>query len=200
MKKIIKKLITTPEEIIQRKIYLIRGKKVMFDRDLAMLYGVKTKELNLAVKRNSKRFPSDFMFQLNKQEFEVWKSQIMISNSKSQTLTLGNNLRLQIETSKENRGGRRYSPYVFTEQGVAMLSSVLKSERAINVNIQIMRTFTKIRGFLATHKELRIKIEAMENKYNQQFKIVFETIQLLLKGEEKPKTKIGFLNKRILEY
>ena len=146
----------------------------MFDRDLAMLYGVETKVLNQAVKRNRTRFPRDFMFQLAKKEFL--------------------NLRSQFVTS--SWGGQRYTLYVFTEQGVAMLSSILRSERAIQVNIQIMRTFTKIRELLATNQELKEKIEKLENKYNQQFKTIFEAIQLLVKEEEKPKRKIGFLNKK----
>lgn len=176
-------LIVIPSERVFSKIFLIRGKKVMMDKDLAELYGVETKALNLAVKRNLRRFPSDFMFQLNKEETGIWKSQIV---------TLKEALRLQNETSKTGRGGRRYSPYVFTEQGVAMLSSVLKSEQAIYVNIQIIRTFTKIREMLATHKELREKIEAMEKKYNQKFKVVFKVIGMLLKEDEKPKNQIGF--------
>ncbi len=159
------------EEIIQSKIYFLRGRKVMVDSDLAELYDVKTKSLNLAVKRNKTRFPQDFMFQLNKDETY--------------------RLRFQFETSKP-RGGRRYLPYVFTEQGVAMLSSVLHSERAIQVNIQIMRTFSKIRQMLEAHKELRQKIEEMEKKYNHQFKIVFDTLRQLLQPQAPLKRKIGF--------
>ena len=157
----------------------------MFDRDLAVLYGVETRALNQAVRRNIKRFPKDFMFQLNNQEFEIWKSQI---------LALKTNLKSQNVIS--SWGGIRKPPLVFTEQGVAMLSSVLKSERAIQVNIQIMRTFTQLRKMLATHKELREKIEAMERKYDKQFKVIFETIKLLLKEEEEPQRKIGFSWKR----
>lgn len=164
-----------PLERIETKIYLIRGKKVMFDRDLAELYGVETRIINRAVKRHRKRFPADFMFQLTKQEAANWylKSQIGISSY----------------------GGRRYAPYVFTEQGVAMLSSVLNSERAIQVNIQIMRTFTKLREMLATNKELRDKIERLERKYDQKFQIVFKAIKNLVTSpdpEEKPKTEFGF--------
>ena len=177
-----------PLDSVENKIFQIRGKRVMLDKDLAELYGVETKALNLAVKRNTRRFPSDFMFQLNKEETEIWKSQIV---------TLKEALRLQNETSKTGRGGRRYSPYVFTEQGVAMLSSVLRSEQAIYVNIQIMRTFTKVREMLATHKELREKIEAIEKKYNQKFKIVFRVIGMLLKEDKKPKNPIGFRGKSI---
>lgn len=172
---------TIPIEAIQQKIFFIRGEKVMFDRDLAVLYGVETKVLNQSVRRNRKRFPSDFMFQLNKKEFEIWKSQIVISNE---------NLRSQIVTS--SWGGQRYFPYVFTEPGVAMLSTVLNSERAIQVNIQIIRTFINLRKMLITHKELKEKIERMEKRYDKQFRAVFEAIKLLLKEDEKPKKRIGF--------
>jgi len=159
-----------PIELIASKIYLIRGIKVMLDRDLAELYGVETKVLKQAVRRNIDRFPSDFMFELTKDEF--------------------NNLRSQIVTS--SWGGARYLPMVFTEQGVAMLSSVLKSNRAIHVNIQIMRAFTQLRKMLSTHKDLKRKIESMEKKYDEQFQIVFEAIKQLIETDEKPKKKIGF--------
>lgn len=161
-----------PQRLIENKILILRGRKVMMDRDLAMLYGVETRTLNQAVRRNEKRFPPDFMFQLTKDEMENWKSQIVIS--------------------KKEKMGLRKSPYAFTENGVAMLSSVLNSERAIQVNIQIMRTFTKLRELLATHKELRQKIEEMEKKYDHQFKIVFDTIKQLLTPPETKKKKIGF--------
>lgn len=167
-----------PDERIERKIFLMRGKKVMFDSDLAELYGVATKVLNQAVKRNIKRFPVDFMFQLNQMEAEAWKLQ---------------NLRSQIVTSKEGHGGRRYAPLVFTEQGVAMLSGVLNSDRAIEVNIQIMRTFTKLREMIAGNRELRIKIEKLEKNYDKKFKIVFDTLrQLLDGGKNEPVKEIGF--------
>lgn len=159
-----------PVETISDKIFLIRGKKVMLDRDLANLYGVETKALKQAVRRNRGRFPDDFMFELTKKEF--------------------GDLRSQFVTSRW--GGTRYSPMAFTEQGIAMLSSVLRSERAIQVNIQIMRTFTRLRQMLATHHDLRLKIESMEEKYDRQFKIVFEAIKQLLEDDEKPKRKIGF--------
>ncbi|MFQ5963871.1 MAG: ORF6N domain-containing protein [Candidatus Scalinduaceae bacterium] len=138
----------------------------------AALYGVQTKALKQAVKRNAKRFPDDFMFELTTKEFENWRSQFV--------------------TSKGDKMGLRYKPMAFTEQGVAMLSSVLNSERAIQVNIQIMRTFTKLREMILTHKELKQKIEAMERKYNYQFKIVFDAIKKLLEQPEKPKGRIGF--------
>ena len=161
-----------PHEIIESKILLIRGKKVMLDRDLAILYEVETKVLNQAAKRNSQRFPEDFMFRLSTEEARL------LSRSQFVTLKKGQNI--------------KYLPYVFTENGVAMLSSVLKSERAIRVNIQIMRTFTRLRGILATHEDLRRKIEQMEKKYDGQFQVVFEAIRALMAPPVKPKRKIGF--------
>lgn len=161
-----------PNERIISRIFYIRGKKVIFDRDLAELYGVETKALNQAVKRNKARFPADFMFQLDEKEMEIWKSQIV--------------------TSTGDVKGLRKRSFVFTEQGVAMLSSVLKSQRAVQVNIAIMRTFVKLREILLTHKELREKIEKMEQKYDKQFKVVFDVIKKLIIQEEKPKTEIGF--------
>jgi hypothetical protein len=157
-------------ESITNRIYFIRGMKVMIDRDLADLYGVETKQLKRAVRRNNERFPDDFMFILTNQEVR--------------------NLRCQIGTS--NRGGTRYPPIAFTEQGVAMLSTVLNSKRAIQVNIQIMRTFTRLRQMLQGHKDLQKKIETMEEKYDDQFRVVFEAIKQLIKEDEKPKRKIGF--------
>ena len=152
----------------------------MFDRDLAELYNVETKVLNQAVKRNIDRFPSDFMFQLNMQESNAfWRSQIVTSNLKSQIVT-------------SSWGGKRKPSFVFTEQGVAMLSSVLKSERAVQVNIQIMRTFTQIRKMLISHKDLKEKLELMEKKYDKQFKVVFEVLDLLFKEDTQPKKRIGF--------
>jgi hypothetical protein len=166
-----------PIERITSKIYLIRGQKMMLDQDLADLYGVETRILVQAVKRNVERFPSDFMFQLAKDEFDSLRSQIVISKGK---------------------GGRRYPPYAFTEQGVAMLSSVLSSKRAIQVNVQIMRVFTHLRQMLSTHEDLKKKIEAMEKKYDQQFQVVFEAIRQLLETEAKPRKKIGFMVKENL--
>lgn len=161
-----------PVERIINKIFLFRGKKVMVDRDLAGLYGVETRVLNQAVRRNIKRFPDDFMFQLDIEETKIWKSQIVIS--------------------KAEKKGLRKRPLVFTEQGVAMLSSVLNSERAIEVNIQIIRTFIQLRELLATHKDLREKIEAMEAKYDKSLKEIFDILKRLLIQEEKPKKLIGF--------
>lgn len=159
-------------EVIENKIYLIRGEKVMLDSDLAKLYGVTTKRLNEQVSRNPKRFPLDFMFQLNDEEFEI--------------------LRSQIATSRFQHGGRRYLPYVFTEQGVAMLSSVLNSERAILVNVEIMRTFVKLRKMIASHAELAKKLDTLEKKYDSQFKVVFDAIRELMTPPEPKRRRIGF--------
>jgi phage regulator Rha-like protein len=162
-----------PSERIESKIYLIRGKKVMLDRDLAALYEVETRQLNQAVKRNLDRFPPEFMFQLTKEEMENWKSQIVISN--------------------RERMGLRKPPLAFTDYGVLMLSSVLNSDRAIQVNIQIIKTFTRLRELVATNKEILEKIERMEKKYDEQFRVVFEAIRrLLTTPEEPPKRRIGF--------
>lgn len=162
---------STAVEEIKNKIYIIRGEKVMLDFDLAELYQVKTKTLNQAVKRNISRFPVDFMFKLNKTEDRLWRSQIVTAAGSK---------------------ARRTPVFAFTEQGIAMLSSVLRSNRAIQVNIQIMRTFTRLRQMFASHKELKEKIEQLEKKYDGQFKIVFKTIQQLITEEEKPKEKLGF--------
>ncbi|HME00241.1 MAG TPA: ORF6N domain-containing protein [Terriglobia bacterium] len=164
-----------PREVIERRIYLIREHKVMLDSDLAELYQVETFNLNKAVKRNLDRFPQDFMFQLTKEEARV--------------------LRFQIGMSKPGgRGGRRYLPYAFTEQGVAMLSSVLNSRRAVQVNIAIMRTFVRLRYILATHKDLAAKLEAMEKKYDKQFKVVFDILRELTQPPPVPqKGPIGFI-------
>lgn len=163
------------EKFIEQKIFLIRGQRVMLDKDLAELYGVSTKRLNEQVRRNIKRFPSDFMFQLNKEE-AAW-------------------VRSHFATLKKG-GHFRYFPYAFTEQGVAMLSSVLNSERAIEVNIAIMRAFVRLREFLATHKELAAKLGELESKvgkHDQEIKVIFEAIrQLMTPPPEKPKPKIGF--------
>jgi hypothetical protein len=161
---------------IETKIYEFRGQKIMLDFDLAELYEVQTKNLNLAVKRNIKRFPQDFMFQLTKIEWE--------------------DLRLQIETSK-GRGGTRYLPYAFTEQGLAMLSGILNSDKAIDVNIAIMRAFVFIRQYALTHKDLTDKLRELENQYNKQFKDVYEALNYLLQKdklitEQKERKSIGF--------
>jgi phage regulator Rha-like protein len=172
-----------PIERIETKILLIRGQKVMLDRDLAALYQVSTKVLNQAVRRNIERFPDDFRFQISCEEAEALRSQFVTTNLKSQNAT-------------SNRGGRRYLPYAFTEQGIAMLSSVLNSKRAIQVNIAIMRAFVKLRQILATHKDLREKIEAMESKYDKQFAVVFDAIKRMIEEPVKEKSRIGFLKER----
>jgi hypothetical protein len=161
-------------EVIERRILLIRGHKVMLDSHLAELYEVPTFRLNEAVKRNRRRFPDDFMFQLGKEEAECLTSQFAMS--------------------KPGRGGRRTLPYVFTEQGVAMLSTVLNSERAIAVNIGIMRAFVRLRQILATHKDLAERLAAMEKKYDQRFKVVFDTLKRLMEPAPEPrKRSIGFV-------
>ncbi len=162
------------EKTIEHKIYFIRGQKVMLDKDLAVLYGVQTRDLNKAVTRNLDRFPEDFMFQLKKEEFV--------------------NLMFQFGTS--SWGGYRKLPRVFTEQGVAMLSGILKSKRAVYVNIAIMRAFVRLREFLATHKELAAKLGELETKvgkHDQEIKLIFEAIrQLIAAPPTPPKRKIGF--------
>ena len=163
-----------PGEMIEKKILFLREHKAMLDSDLAALYGVTTKRLNEQVRRNLRRFPADFMFQLTTDEAE--------------------SLRSQNATSK--RGGRRYLPYAFTEQGVAMLSSVLNSERAIEVNILIMRAFVKLREMLATHKDLAKKLEEMEKKYDVQFKVVFDAIRKLMAPPEPKRRQIGFCKEK----
>lgn len=161
-----------PQEVIQNQIFLLRGQKIMLDKDLAILYGVKPIRLREQVKRNIKRFPSDFMFQLTEIEADAMVSHFAIP-------------------SKQHLGG--HLPYAFTEHGILMLSSVLNSDRAIEVNIQIMRTFTKLRQLMLKHADLRRKIEGMEKKYDSQFKIVFQAIKELLEPPApKPKGPIGF--------
>ncbi|MBN2321519.1 MAG: ORF6N domain-containing protein [Acidobacteria bacterium] len=165
-----------PVEMIERRIFLIRGQKVMLDEDLAALYRVETRVLLQAVKRNSNRFPEDFMFQLSKQEQDCLRSQIVISNN-------------------SGRGGRRYLPYAFTEHGVAMLSSVLNSQHAIQMNILIIRAFIKLREMLSTHKALAIKIEEREyqqKKYGQQLATVYSMVKKMIETPAKPQNQIGF--------
>jgi len=164
-----------PAERIESRILLIRGQKVMLDSDLAALYGVETKALVRAVRRNAERFPPDFMFQLSGEEFAI--------------------LRRQSGTSSSGRGwgGRRYRPYTFTEQGVAMLSSVLRSKRAILVNVEIMRAFIRLRGMLAAHKDLARRLDELERKYDRQFAVVFDAIRELMEPpKEPPKGRMGF--------
>ena len=165
-------MVAVPGERIERRILLIRGQKVLLDFHLAGLYGVSTKRFNEQVRRNLDRFPSDFMFRLSPAEFEF--------------------LRSQIATSKPGRGGRRYTPLAFTEQGVAMLSSVLRSERAVHVNIAIMRAFVKLRQMLASHADLARKLEEMEKNYDAKFKIVFDAIRELMSPTAPLRRRIGF--------
>lgn len=181
-----------PVEIIENKIYVIRGQKVILDKDLAMLYEVETKNLNKAVKRNIERFPDDFMFQLTKDEFEILRSQIVTSNEDS-------NLRFQFGTSKKQdaRGGQRYLPYVFTEHGVAMLSSVLRSKRAVAINIQIVRIFNRLRNLALEHKDLRDELIELKNTFiqyarenNLELEEIYQQLDYL-KDITKP-SKIGF--------
>lgn len=160
-----------PIEVIEKKILLIRGNKVMLDSDLAELYGVEVKQLKRQAKRNIARFPVDFMFQLSKKEYE--------------------SLRCHFGTLKRGEHSK-YLPCAFTEQGVAMLSSVLNSEQAVNVNIAIMRAFVKLREIIGTHKELAKKLDEMEKKYDSQFRVVFDAIRQLMAVPEKKKSKIGF--------
>jgi hypothetical protein len=156
----------------ERRILLVRGVKVMLDSDLAALYSVSTSRLNEQVRRNLARFPADFMFQLTDDEIQALRSQSAIS--------------------KPGRGGRRYRPLVFTEQGVAMLSSVLHSERAVHVNIAVMRAFVRLREMLASHRDLARKIEEMEKKYDSQFRVVFDAIRALLEAPPTKSRPIGF--------
>ena len=165
--------IQLPRERIERSILLIREYKVLLDVDLAELYEVSTKALVQAMNRNKERFPEDFAFQLSEEEWE--------------------NLRSHSVTSRSH-GGRRYRPYAFTEQGVAMLSSVLRSKRAVLVNVEIMRTFVRLREILASHKDLARKLDELERKYDAQFKVVFDAIRQLMSppGDAKPRGHIGF--------
>ena len=166
-------------EKIAGVILIIRGQKVLMDSDLAVLYGVETKVLNRAVRRNTGRFPEDFMFQLNESEVAALKRQNDTSS-----------LRFQIGASKQ--GGRRYRPYVFTGQGVAMLSSVLRSKKAVQVNVEIMRTFVRLRQMLASNTELARKLSNLEKKYDAQFKAVFEAIRELMAPPPVKRRPIGF--------
>ncbi len=164
----------TEEEIISH-IYFVRGQKVMLDKGLAAMYAVESKVLNQSVKRNGERFPNDFMFQLSQEEWQSLRSQIVTSNK---------------------RGGVRYLPYAFTEQGVAMLSLVLRSERAIQVNIQIIRVYTKMRQLLIDNKELWQRLEAVErrmDKKDQEVQAIFTALKAFMIQEEKPRPRIGFI-------
>jgi hypothetical protein len=171
------KEVSVPSEVIVSKIYEIRGFKVMLDRDLAELYGVETRVLKQAVRRNEKRFPEDFMFEMDKEEFEIWRSQFV--------------------TSKEDRKGLRYAPFCFTEQGVTMLSCVLNSERAIAVNILIVRTFTKMREMLTDNLSVKLDIEQIKKKlenHSKNIELVFNYLDELIEKQEnpKPRKQIGY--------
>lgn len=158
---------------VENLVYLVRGHKVMLDEDLARLYDVETRILTRAVRRNADRFPTDFMFQLLDQEVA--------------------NLRSQIGISSSGYGGRRYRPLVFTEQGIAMLSTVLRSKKAVRVNIEIMRAFVKLRAFISSNQELARKLAELEQRYDRQFKVVFDAIRELMSPTEPPKKRrIGF--------
>ena len=158
-----------PAERIERSILIIRGERVMLDADLAELYGVETRALVQAVKRNTERFPPDFAFELTPEEFNALRSQFVISK----------------------RGGRRYLPYAFTEQGVAMLSSVLRSARAVQVNIEIIRAFVRLRRMVASNAELARRLHELEKKYDAQFKVIFDAIRQLMAPSKKAPRSIG---------
>lgn len=169
--------VTISADHVASKIFLIRGKKVMFDRDLAELYGVQTKVLNQAVKRNIDRFPDDFMFVLSKDEVDMWQDRVL--RSQSVTLKRGKHL--------------KYRPYVFTEQGVSMLSSVLKSKKAIWVNIQIIRTFGRLREILLENNRLAKKLSELENKYDSQILEIFKVLKYLTREKTKSKGHFGYI-------
>jgi hypothetical protein len=167
-------IVRLADEVIVNKIYMIRGQKVMLDRDLAELYGVETKRLKEAVRRNEARFPEDFMFMMNSDEMENWRAE---------------------HGTEADKYGLRYAPFCFTEQGVAMLSSVLNSVRAIAVNIHIIRIFTKMREMLSTHKDVLQKLDHIEMKLDQhdtEIQMIFEALKNLLNPAAPPKTTIGF--------
>ena len=161
-----------PVERIEQAIYFIRGEKVMLDRDLAALYGVETRSLKQAVRRNIARFPRDFMFVLSSSEFQNWRSQFVISNSERQ--------------------GLRHPPMAFTEHGILMLSSVLNSKRAKQVNIEIMRAFVRLRQILASNVELSRRLDELESKYDSQFKVVFDALRQLMTPAPARQKRIGF--------
>jgi phage regulator Rha-like protein len=174
-----KAISTLTDENIISKIYLIRESKVMIDRDLAELYGVETKQLKRQVKRNIERFPEDFMFELSPEEFQNWRSRFGTS-------------------TQADKMGLRYAPYVFTEQGVAMLSSVLNSKTAITVNIQIIRIFTKMREMILNHKDILLKLEQLERKvtgHDEDIQLIFQYLKQLLSPPVQPRQRIGFRTK-----
>ena len=167
-----------PEETIMSKIYVIRGQKVMMDRDLANLYGIETKVLKQAVKRNIDRFPDDFMFEMTGEEFQNWRSQIVTSNSE--------------------RMGLRYTPFCFTEQGVTMLSCILNSKKAIETNIRIIRVFTKMREMLLAHKDILLKMELFEKqlgKNSEEIQVIFKALRQFMNPSQEPRRQIGYKRK-----
>ena len=167
-----------PDEVIVSKIYMIREQRIMLDRDLADLYGVATKVLKQAVRRNIKRFPQDFMFEMTKEELDNWRSQIVTSNS--------------------DRMGLRHTPFCFTEQGVTMLSCVLNSDRAVDVNIKIIRIFTRLREMLLTHKTLLLKMDEIEKKVSGQdekIKLIFDYLKRFIQLQSQPRKLIGYRRK-----
>jgi hypothetical protein len=168
----------TADQTIESRIVEVRGHRVMLDADLARLYGVEVRTLNQAVRRNAARFPADFMFQLTWEETERSRSQIVILNK------------------ADGRGRNiKYLPYAFTEQGVAMLSSVLRSERAVQVNVEIMRAFVRLRGLIGHNRELARRLDDLESRYDQQFKVVFDAIrELMTPPAPAPKRRIGFVS------
>lgn len=175
------KEVAIPDELVLSKIYEVRGQKVMLDRDLAELYGVETKRLKEAVRRNIARFPEDFMFEMTKEEFQIWRT--------------------QFATSKADQKGLRYAPFCFTEQGMTMLSCVLSSERAIAVNIQIIRLFTKMREMLLTHKDLLLEIEEIRKKVtgqDEKIEMIFDYLTKFVtqEKEKEPIRKVGFKTKK----
>jgi hypothetical protein len=185
-------VVLKPENIAQLVLF-IRGEKVILDRDLASLYCVATKSLNQAVRRNAARFPVDFMFQLTKGEYEASRSQFVTLSSRSPSPAKAGAGSLRSQSVTLKRGQHlKYLPYVFTEQGVAMLSSVLRSPRAVEVNIAIMRTFVQLRRLMETNRDLAHKIEALEKKYDQQFAVVFAAIKELVAPPAPTKKQIGF--------
>jgi hypothetical protein len=176
MKREKKKSIVLADEVIMSKIYMVSGQKVMLDRDLAALYGVETKVLKQAVRRNANRFPDDFMFEMSKRELEDWRSQFVTSNNSSMM-------------------GLRYPPFCFTEQGVTMLSCILNSERAIMINIQIIRIFTRLREMITAHKDILIKLELLEKKvtdHDENIQMIFQALKQLLNPPAAPRRRIGF--------
>lgn len=187
-------LVAIPDSLIENSILLIRGHKVILDRDLARLYGVSTKVLNQTVKRNLNRFPADFMFQLTPDETEAWQQTTRARSLRSQIVTLNEPaLRSQSVILKKPRGKHiKYRPYAFTEHGILMLSSVLKSDRAVQVNIQIMRTFVRLREMLASNAELNRRLDELERNYDAKFKAVFDALRTLLASPGGKARRIGF--------